>query len=489
MNIKEAKEQIQYALMAYYAKNPLGGYEIPQEKQRPIFLIGAPGIGKTAIMEQIAQELHVGLVSYSMTHHTRQSALGLPKIQTMTYEDQEFSISQYTMSEIIASIYQLMEHTGLKEGILFLDEINCVSETLAPSMLLFLQYKIFGSHKIPDGWTIVTAGNPPEYNKSVREFDVVTMDRLKKITVEPDYAVWKEYACRQSIHPAILTYLDIKKDHFYHMETTIDGKRFVTPRGWEDLSRMIQSFEKLKLPVNEKLISQYVQDPKISRDFSSYYDLFSKYQSDYQVEDILNGNASAEIKSRAAAAKFDEKIALLGLFLDQISGMTKEFLLHEQRLERLLDVLKKGKSGGLTVFQKQLNKIEKNIQTGNLAHTLSEENAQILAGLADILEKYISLLTAGQEFEALKSNFKERLQAHKEEALHLKACFDHLFSFYEEVFPSGQEMLLLVTELTVNESTSAFISQYGCDKYFAHNKELLFHERNKEILARFEDLQ
>ena len=80
------------------------------------------------------------------------------------------------MSEIIASLYDVMEETGKAEGILFLDEINCVSETLAPSMLQFLQYKVFGRHSIPDGWVIVTAGNPPEYNNSVREFDLATLD-------------------------------------------------------------------------------------------------------------------------------------------------------------------------------------------------------------------------------------------------------------------------------------------------------------------------
>ena len=57
-------------------------------------------------------------------------------------------MSEYTMSEIIASVYEMMEKSGKKEGILFLDEINCVSETLAPSMLQFLQYKTFG--KTPD---------------------------------------------------------------------------------------------------------------------------------------------------------------------------------------------------------------------------------------------------------------------------------------------------------------------------------------------------
>jgi hypothetical protein len=89
-----------------------------------------------------------------------------------------------------------MENTGLREGILFLDEINCVSETLAPMMLQFLQCKTFGNRALPEGWIIAAAGNPPEYNKSVRDFDVVTLDRVRRIDVEADFSVWKTYARR-----------------------------------------------------------------------------------------------------------------------------------------------------------------------------------------------------------------------------------------------------------------------------------------------------
>ena len=91
MNIKEAKEQIKNAIVAYFSKDEFGHYVIPIERQRPVFLIGAPGIGKTAIMEQIAQELNVGLVSYSMTHHTRQSALGLPFIEKEEFDGVEYN--------------------------------------------------------------------------------------------------------------------------------------------------------------------------------------------------------------------------------------------------------------------------------------------------------------------------------------------------------------------------------------------------------------
>ena len=263
MNIKEAKDEIKNAVRAYLEKDEAGQYEIPVERQRPVLLMGPPGIGKTAIMEQIAHELGIGLVSYTITHHTRQSAIGLPMISEKEYGDKKYSVTEYTMSEIVGSVYDKIEQTGIKEGILFLDEINCVSETLAPTMLQFLQYKTFGSHKVPDGFIIVTAGNPARYNKSVREFDIVTLDRVRKIMIEEDFESWKEYAYKEGVHGAIMAYLEIKKDNFYSIKSDVDGKSFVTARGWEDLSRVIKVHEKLGIPVDNKLTDQYLQDKEI----------------------------------------------------------------------------------------------------------------------------------------------------------------------------------------------------------------------------------
>ena len=142
MNIKRAKEEIKNTIEAYLLKDNYGEYVIPQVRQRPVLLLGAPGIGKTQIMEQVAKECGVGLVAYTITHHTRQSAIGLPFVSKKAFGDREYTVTEYTMSEIVASIYEKMEKTGLKEGILFIDEINCVSETLAPAMLQFLQCKV-----------------------------------------------------------------------------------------------------------------------------------------------------------------------------------------------------------------------------------------------------------------------------------------------------------------------------------------------------------
>lgn len=186
MNIKRAKEEIERTVRAYLAKDELGQYKIPAVRQRPILLMGPPGVGKTQIMEQAARDCGVALVAYTITHHTRQSAVGLPFIRQRHYAGRDVSVTEYTMSEIIASIYAKMESTGLSEGILFIDEINCVSETLAPTMLQFLQCKTFGNQAVPAGWVIVAAGNPPEYNKSVRDFDLVTLDRVRRMDIQPD---------------------------------------------------------------------------------------------------------------------------------------------------------------------------------------------------------------------------------------------------------------------------------------------------------------
>ncbi len=276
MNIKQAKEEIKHTVEAYLSKDAMGEYVIPAIRQRPILLMGPPGIGKTQIMEQVARECRIGLVAYTITHHTRQSAVGLPFIREEEYDGKTYSVTEYTMSEIIASIYRKRKESGLTEGILFIDEINCVSETLAPTMLQFLQCKTFGNQAVPKGWVIVAAGNPPEYNKSVRDFDMVTLDRVRYMQIEADYSVWREYAKENQVHGAILSYLALRPKNFYRIETDVDGMKFVTARGWEDLSSLMKVYEHRKIPVDESVIREYLHHEDVAEDAASYFELYRK---------------------------------------------------------------------------------------------------------------------------------------------------------------------------------------------------------------------
>lgn len=482
MHIKEAKKQIQSAIIAYSTKDQYGRARIPVSKQRPVFLVGAPGIGKTAIVEQIAAELNLGFVSYSMTHHTRQSALGLPFIVDKEYGGKKYSVSEYTMSEIIASVYDEMEKTGKKEGILFLDEINCVSETLAPSMLQFLQYKTFGRHQVPDGWIVVTAGNPPEYNDSVRQFDIAMLDRLKKIEVEPDYPVWKEFALQTGVHPVILSYLEIKTQYFYRVMTTVEGKSFVTARAWDDLSQMITLYEENDLTVDSALIGQYIQDEQIARDFANYYDLYRKYQADYQILDVLNGTESEMILKRANNAAFDERLSLISLIISSLDECISTFVQKENILKTAVPIVSKISEDYETALEilreKYLHESEK---------TDTKEHVDTALGLCTLFEELLTIYHQSG-WDHVKASLKEQLAKLKEQNTNLQNMLENVFVFFEKAFGNGQEMLILVSELTVRPASSKYIFAHGCPKYFVYNKQLLFDQRNQSISDRIDAL-
>ncbi len=499
MNISKAKTQIKNAVKAYLTRDEFGGYAIPVEKQRPILLIGPPGIGKTAIMEQIASELGIGIISYSMTHHTRQSAIGLPYISHRTFDGREFDVTEYTMSEIIASIYELMEETGVREGILFLDEINCVSETLSPLMLQFLQYKVFGRHRIPDGWIIACAGNPPEYNDSVRDFDIVTLDRLKKIDVEADYDTWKDYAVKADIHPSVTTFLQSKRNRFYSVETTVSGRSIVTPRGWEDLSKMLYLYEQNGLEADEDLIIQYLQDPAAAKEFAVYYDLFNKYRTEYPIEDILRGKSTGEIIGQAADAGFDEVYTLIGLFLSNVRTDIRACRAEDQVIDSLRSELKKyaEEDPGELTPQERLSElaagIRAKLEAGRKSGSVDLNRRRVMLRTADILQRFAGETSGirdyNETFDLIRDRFRTVVKSHSAKVRETQGKLSGLFKFAESCWGEGREMLMIITELTADADSAAFINKYGCEEYFRHNKELLFSERQADIDRKIDQLK
>ena len=500
MNIKRAKQEIKDAIEAYLLKDEEGNYEIPAIRQRPIFLIGAPGIGKTQIMEQIARECSLGLVSYTITHHTRQSAIGLPFISKNMYGNKEYSVTEYTMSEIIASVYNQIEETGLKEGILFIDEINCVSETLAPAMLQFLQCKTFGNHAVPEGWVIVAAGNPAEYNKSVREFDVVTMDRVKKIEVQPEFAVWKEYAYVQDIHPGVIAYLTARGNYFYQMETTVDGMFFATPRGWEDLSRLIQVYEKLEKTVDREVVQQYIQYPKIAKDFANYLELYYKYQADYQIEEVMNGKIDPILVKKLGHASFDERLSVVSLVLARTTEGFRNAYRKEACMTMLLQTLQELKKGLLDGADAELlvadviKKVQDTLATKQKAKILNREEGYALRSTIEHLETYQKMIKAErlvdntEIFEFLRGKFAEENGIYQDMIDTAGEKLEYAFDFMEYAFGNTQEMTAFVTELNTNFYSIQFLQNYDCERYYQYNKNLLFDEKRRGIINRIENL-
>lgn len=497
MNIKQAKEEIKHTVQAYLSKDAFGEYKIPAVRQRPVLLIGPPGIGKTQIMEQIARECEIGLVAYTITHHTRQSAVGLPFIKEEQYDGKTYSVTEYTMSEIIASVYRKIEEGGRKEGILFIDEINCVSETLAPTMLQFLQCKTFGNQAVPEGWIIAAAGNPPEYNKSVRDFDMVTLDRVRCMNIEADLGVWKEYAREKRLNSAILSYLELRPKNFYRVEADVDGLQFVTARGWEDLSNLMDVYEELGIPVDEEIIHEFLRHEDVAEDVSAYFDLYKKYQDDYGIAEILEGKVKPSVYARIDQAAFDERLSVVNLLLDGVSNVFYQIQREREITDAWYDFLKEYRqklknslqAKGIfeTILAEKTASDEQNEKQQFVSKAQSDRARSLNEKLKECAKKIAAEETINIEETALFALAKEPFDAQCEKLQSLEnqgiETLEHAFTFMEQAFSDGQEMVIFVTELTITPEIAVFLSEHRIERYETYKDQLLIGTKRAEILA------
>jgi len=288
--VQEAKDEIKNGMKGYLLKDETGAYRYKETARMPFYLEGPPGIGKTEIVRQIAEELGIGFVSFSITHHTRNTLLGLPVI----VEEETCKYTEYTMSEIIAKLIQAQK-AGFAEGILLLDEFNCASETIFPMMLAMLQTRNIGQYKIPEGWNLVLCGNPPEYNKSARSFDAVILDRVRRMKLQMETKEFLKYAEKQKMHPLILKYLGLNKYNTYQCQNTGTREDVVTCRGWENLSHALYAYEEMGAVITVKMVAQFLKSEEIAGSFAAFYDL----NKDGRMEDILTELFSKELTEHA----------------------------------------------------------------------------------------------------------------------------------------------------------------------------------------------
>ena len=458
MNIHQTTHQLETAVRCYTARDENGMPLVPPEAQRPLFLIGPPGVGKTDVVAQVARRLGVGLVSYTMTHHTRQSALGLPQIRTRRFGGEERAVTEYTMSELLAGVYRHMEVSGCTAGILFLDEINCVSETLTPAMLELLQHKRFGEYALPEGWVIVCAGNPEKYNRAAHAFDPVTLDRLRVLQIEPDLAAWQEYAAQRQVHPSVRGYLRLKPEDFFRAE----GERIVTARSWMNLSDMMLALEQGGGAADALLFGQYLQCGEVAERFALYHALCRGVAAGFSLDAVLEGRDEAA-EARFAQAGFDEALCAAMLLSDALNARicsAEETRERAQRLRYFAEgaIREQGSGTIIDAARENLSRMERALAVRRSVNAISvEEEARERALHSEIRACIAALYGAGDARSALM----EQLRLAEKEAMNKRGALvrelSHALEFAQRAFADVHVRVIFLSELERNDVTLRFL--------------------------------
>lgn len=316
------------------------------------------------------------------------------------------------------------------------------------------------------------------------------------MNVEASFAVWKEYAYNAGIHPAIMAFLEMNEKWFYRISTTVDGKKYITARGWEDLSTEIQAYERHGFEVKEDLIMQYITDVECARKFSVYYDLFKKYRVDYAISDILNGDISTNAVNKAQNAAFDERLSIISMIMEEIGKKSKTVVIEDSSLHdvvKALRVIKKNaKSDDVSVYQMlqdEVTKIKDTMEKEKIANALSSYSKAVMSASIEHLNKYKSIIDTKElfgasntaQFKAVKDAFTRDTKSLERKQHDADEAMTNAFVYIDNAWGNDQEMTMFVTKLTVNKYIADYLAQYKNDEYFKHNGSMLIFDEDNEL--------
>ncbi len=247
------------------------------EKKLPTFIWGSPGIGKSSIVKQIAEEKSLEFID------VRLSLLDPTDLKGIPFYNKE-------SNEAVWASPDFLPKSG--EGILFLDEINSAPPSIqAAAYSLILDRKV-GNYILPDGWAIVAAGNLESDRGVVYHLPSPLANRFVHLNLDVDYSQWRAWAINNKINAEVIAFLAYDNDKLFTFEPTSNQKAFATPRSWEFVSNILDT------NLDDKIMIETIAGAignEVANSFFAFRKVMSKLPN---LDDILDGK-EAEFEHNA----------------------------------------------------------------------------------------------------------------------------------------------------------------------------------------------
>ena len=244
------------------------------DKQLPVFVWGAPGIGKSSIVKQIAREKEMQFIDLRLSLLDPTDLKGIPFFNAETKEG------------VWAKPSFLPSEEGTK-GILFLDEINTAPPAVQASAYQLILDRRVGEYELPSGWSIVAAGNRETDRGVVYKMPPPLANRFVHFEMEVDFNDWKNWAYSVKIESAIIAYLSYDKSMLFTFNAKSNEKSFATPRSWEYVDSIVKS------GIDGELILDSISGA-VGREAAIGYLSFKKVMKDLpDLNEILNGTLTS----------------------------------------------------------------------------------------------------------------------------------------------------------------------------------------------------
>ena len=240
------------------------------EQKLPAFIWGPPGIGKSSIVKQIASDHDYEFIDL------RLSLLDPTDLKGIPFFDKENN------QAIWASPNFLPKEKNSK-GILFLDEINTAAPSVQASAYQLVLDRKVGDYQLPDGWSIIAAGNRENDRGVTYRMPPPLANRFVHLEMEVDFEDWKTWAFENNINSTVIAYLNFDKSKLFAFDPIKNERSFPTPRSWEYVHKILNT------NLHESLLHEAVTGAigeENSVDFLSFRKVMHKLPD---IQAIING--------------------------------------------------------------------------------------------------------------------------------------------------------------------------------------------------------
>lgn len=197
--------------------------ELLLEIRQPVFLWGAPGVGKSQVVAQVAAEHGMELVDIRAVLLDPVDLRGIPRIDDA--------------GNAVWCPPSFLPRSG--RGILFLDELNTAPPLVQAACYQLILDRKLGEYELPEDWTIVAAGNRESDRAVTHRMPSALANRMIHLDFDPDLDDWLAWAERTGVEPKLRAFLRFRPKLLHAFDPKKSEKAFPSPRSWEFASRII----------------------------------------------------------------------------------------------------------------------------------------------------------------------------------------------------------------------------------------------------------
>ena len=198
--------------------------------QRPLFLWGPPGIGKSELVADIAQELNGYMIDLRLGQMEPTDIRGIP-FYNKDAGKMDWAEPIDLPSEELAEQYPIV--------VLFLDEMNSAAPSVQAAAYQLILNRRIGKYKLPKNVVLVAAGNRESDKGVTYRMPTPLANRFIHQEMKVDFSSWQEWAVTHNIHKDVIGYLCSNKQDLYDFDPKSSSRAFATPRSWSFVSEIL----------------------------------------------------------------------------------------------------------------------------------------------------------------------------------------------------------------------------------------------------------